>query len=577
MRMAAALAGVLILTLLPVVPAAADDPYAADPNRLVPFIDTVQQPYSSGTDTWEVWICDVPDWSTPVDLASTVSSLNSNLGPYFQWLSGGNYTASFVVGGTVTSNDVITEDSVASQEQPFSPDCESQVASASTGGSNGALIVIDAPFDAGYATAGAICPEAPFSGCTISYPGNSRRAVVAAAAVTTVAPLQEPQWITVAHEIGHALNWAHSYGGLTKDPSTGATSHYDNPMDVMSGDAHNGMPIGAIAYHRYAAGWIEPQDVATHVEGTGIYELAPIGASGIGMVVIPTGVDGHFYTVSARRKAGFDSKLPKAGVEIYEVDQRREIACIIPESWPQTWPCFATLIRIAQLPAIAGVNGTDHVLGIDEEQTVAGFTVKVMSASSANWTVRIAERDSGTFIDDDGNIHEANIEAIAAAGITRGCNPPTNDHFCPDRSVTRAEMAAFIIRALGLEDQMVGYQGTFSDIPADEWYTPYVETLAQRGITTGYSDGTYRPGNEVSRAEMAVFIVRSFGPDAVPKATGIFVDVPATAWFAPSVEQIYRDGVTKGCRTDPLTYCPGDSVRRDQMASFLARALGIGN
>jgi len=75
---------------------------------------------------------------------------------------------------------------------------------------------------------------------------------------------------------------------------------------------------------------------------------------------------------------------------------------------------------------------------------------------------------------------------------------------------------------------------------------------------------------------MAVFIVRAFGPDNVPPATGIFADVPATTWFAPSVEQIYRDGVTKGCSTEPLTYCPVDPVRRDQMASFLARALGIG-
>ena len=56
----------------------------------------------------------------------------------------------------------------------------------------------------------------------------------------------------------------------------------------------------------------------------------------------------------------------------------------------------------------------------------------------------------GTFTDDDGNIHEGNIEAIAAEGITKGCNPPTNDRYCPDGFVTRGQMAAFVRRALSL-------------------------------------------------------------------------------------------------------------------------------
>ena len=55
----------------------------------------------------------------------------------------------------------------------------------------------------------------------------------------------------------------------------------------------------------------------------------------------------------------------------------------------------------------------------------------------------------GTFTDDDNNIHEGSIEAIAAAGITKGCNPPANDNFCPGDTVTRGQMAAFLHRELG--------------------------------------------------------------------------------------------------------------------------------
>ena len=56
----------------------------------------------------------------------------------------------------------------------------------------------------------------------------------------------------------------------------------------------------------------------------------------------------------------------------------------------------------------------------------------------------------GTFIDDDGNVHEGFIEGIAAEGITRGCNPPGNDRYCPTSSVTRGAMAAFLARAVNL-------------------------------------------------------------------------------------------------------------------------------
>ena len=53
------------------------------------------------------------------------------------------------------------------------------------------------------------------------------------------------------------------------------------------------------------------------------------------------------------------------------------------------------------------------------------------------------------FIDDDGSIFEDQIDKLATAGVTLGCNPPTNDLFCPDDNVTRGQMAAFLHRALG--------------------------------------------------------------------------------------------------------------------------------
>jgi hypothetical protein len=53
------------------------------------------------------------------------------------------------------------------------------------------------------------------------------------------------------------------------------------------------------------------------------------------------------------------------------------------------------------------------------------------------------------FTDDDLSIFEGDIDRMATAGVTKGCNPPTNDKFCPKGYVTRGQMAAFLHRALG--------------------------------------------------------------------------------------------------------------------------------
>lgn len=57
---------------------------------------------------------------------------------------------------------------------------------------------------------------------------------------------------------------------------------------------------------------------------------------------------------------------------------------------------------------------------------------------------------AGRFADDNGNVHKQHIERIAAAGLTHGCNPPDNTHYCPDKSVTRAQAASFFARLIDM-------------------------------------------------------------------------------------------------------------------------------
>jgi hypothetical protein len=179
----------------------------------------------------------------------------------------------------------------------------------------------------------------------------------------------------------------------------------------------------------------------------------------------------------------------------------------------------------------------------------------------------------GTFRDDDGNVHEGMIEAVAAAGITRGCNPPTNDRYCPDDTVTRGQMAAFLVRALALP---AGATTAFTDDDDSEFETE-IESLASAGVTRGCNppaNDRYCPDDPVTRGQMAAFLVRAYAYVGDTSADR-FADDDASV-FEDDIEILAANGVTLGCNPpDNDRFCPDDPVRRDQMASFLGRAEGL--
>ena len=99
-----------------------------------------------------------------------------------------------------------------------------------------------------------------------------------------------------------------------------------------------------------------------------------------------------------------------------------------------------------------------------------------------------------------------------------------------------------------------------------------MERLADLGVVEPYEDGTFRPSEPLTRLDMAVFLARAFPAiSEVADPVGVFVDVPADAEHAGAVEGILAAGVTRGCSTEPLSYCPDKAVPRAQMASFLGR------
>lgn len=172
----------------------------------------------------------------------------------------------------------------------------------------------------------------------------------------------------------------------------------------------------------------------------------------------------------------------------------------------------------------------------------------------------------GRFYDDDGSTFEADIEWLAAAGITLGCNPPANNAFCPDLPVTRGQMAAFLARALDLPDDPTDW---FADDHGSTFEAD-IQKLAAAGITLGCGAGQYCPDDYVTRGQMAAFLVRAYGLTGGGSVQ--FSDDDGST-FEAEIEALAQAGVTLGCGSG--VYCPGDYVTRGQMAAFLHRADGV--
>jgi IPT/TIG domain/S-layer homology domain len=160
------------------------------------------------------------------------------------------------------------------------------------------------------------------------------------------------------------------------------------------------------------------------------------------------------------------------------------------------------------------------------------------------------------------------ITKLVANAITVGCGTGI---YCPLNSVTRQQMAVFILKSKnGLCYVPPPCSGDFPDVPCSSVFAPWIEALADAGITGGCGGGNYCPTNPVTRQQMAVFLLKTkHGSSYVPPdCDGDFddVDCPGNP-FADWIEQLATEGITGGC--GGLNYCPTQSVRRDQMAAFL--------
>ena len=173
---------------------------------------------------------------------------------------------------------------------------------------------------------------------------------------------------------------------------------------------------------------------------------------------------------------------------------------------------------------------------------------------------------------DDAGVHQPAVEALRrdVSGIFEGTG--CEEGLCPHDPLRRWEMAVWLVRFLDGTDPARQAVTRFDDVDAGVWWAPYTDRLAELGVTAGCATGPLRfcPDKTVTRGEMATFLVRAF--DLAAASPAGFSDTGGDT-HSSSIDALAAAGVTAGCATNPLRYCPSDSVTRAEMATFLQRAV----
>jgi choice-of-anchor B domain-containing protein len=234
-------------------------------------------------------------------------------------------------------------------------------------------------------------------------------------------------------------------------------------------------------------------------------------------------------------------------------------------------------VTIGGLPATGELVVDPHEIIATTPALAPGTANDVVVTIPGHSEVTLDGAYFADFLDVDGAhpFHDFIVD-IAKAGITAGCG---GGDYCPANAVTRAQMAIFLLKAkYGADHVPPTETGTvFADVPAGSFAAAWIEELAALGVTGGCGNGNYCPNDAVTRAQMAVFLLKTLLGSTYdpPIPTGVFEDVPALDPFAPWIEDLFARSITGGCNTAPALYCPDSPNNRGQMAVFLVKTFGL--
>lgn len=182
-----------------------------------------------------------------------------------------------------------------------------------------------------------------------------------------------------------------------------------------------------------------------------------------------------------------------------------------------------------------------------------------------------------TFQDVTTHWSKADVNDLASRLIIQGAS---EDHFSPDRSITRAEFTTIMLRALGLHNPKDSQNISFSDISPSDWYAQDVKTAVSYGLISGYEDSTFKPNGQITRAEAMVIIDHAMSIVQLEKvktnAAAIeilssFADEAAISdWARQAVASAVKMGIAQGVDNQ---LAPSENITRAQTATMIRRML----
>lgn len=169
------------------------------------------------------------------------------------------------------------------------------------------------------------------------------------------------------------------------------------------------------------------------------------------------------------------------------------------------------------------------------------------------------------------------VHAIYNHEVTSGCG---SGNYCPADPASLEQTAAYLLRS----DEGPGYappvctSAPFNDVPPESPFCPWIQELANRGITSGCGGGNYCPEDPATREQASILLLKTlegsgYTPPACVAGEEMFADVPASSEFCPWIEELARRGIASGCGDG--NYCPELAVSRGQMAELLAKTFSL--
>jgi len=230
-----------------------------------------------------------------------------------------------------------------------------------------------------------------------------------------------------------------------------------------------------------------------------------------------------------------------------------------------------------QFKKVEGIPGSGGSTGGSNNNPTVKTSDSQNTTGSTGSNGTSGSTGSKTFVDIQKHWAQQDIEFMASKDIVKGI---TDNTFAPNKNITRAEFAALLVRALGI-NEVKPAQGQFADVEPNAWYYSSVETAAAAGLVKGLVENKYAPTNLITREQMAAMILRALA------YANVNIDLTAgeqeqllagfrdkdkiSAWGITSLAQTVKAGLINGATSTTLE--PVANATRAQATVIIKRMM----